>query len=98
MIDETVDFKLLNCDLGFCRSIEPAIWSSGNAFFSSCKSEVQISGRSNRKQCCQRLATVTTFFEGSCIARAQGRGDGPRQLVSRFAILRNSAGIMNNLT
>ena len=27
------------------------------------------------------------FFERSCVARAQRRGDGPRQLVTRFGVI-----------
>ena len=49
----------------------------------SCK--VQISGRSNRTQCCQRLATAATFQKELCCPQAQWRGDGPRQFVMHLA-------------
>ena len=30
------------------------------------------------------LPTLQNFFEKSCVARSQRRGDGPRKLVARF--------------
>ena len=52
----------------------PASWSSGNAFVSGAGGlRFKISGRSNRTQCCQRLATAVTFSsEGAVLP---GRND-----------------------
>ena len=47
------------------------------------RSEVQISGGSNRTLCCQRLAIAATFIY-SYVVQAQGYGDGFRKLVIRF--------------
>ena len=70
--------------------VEPASWSSSNAFVSGAggRSEVRISGRSNRTQCGQRLATAATFSRTEiCCPQAQWRGDGARQLATCFGVL-----------
>ena len=51
-------------------------------------SEVQILGRSNRTQCCQRFATAARFLRKElCGLQVQERGDGPCKLVTRFGVL-----------
>ena len=51
------------------------------------RSEVQISGQSNRTQCCQRLATAATFLrkELRCLDAMTRRW--ALQLVTRFGVL-----------
>ena len=61
----------------------PACWSSGNGF-----AEVQISGQSNRTQCCQWFATAAIFLRMElCCPQAQWRGNGPHKLVTRFGVI-----------
>ena len=46
------------------HSGEPVSWSRGNAFcLWNKRSEIQNLSRSNRTQCCQRLAATATFFQ-----------------------------------
>ena len=64
-----------------------ASWSSGNAFVSGAgglrfKSRAGQIGHSVSNG----SPPLHHFFERSCVARAQWRGDGPRQLVIRFAV------------
>ena len=49
--------------------------------------EIQIWGHSNRTQCCQQLATAATFFERSCVARAQRRRNGLCKLFISFSVI-----------
>ena len=48
------------------------------------RSEVRFPVRSNRTQCCQRLAIVATFLR-SCVVQAISRGDGPRNSLHASA-------------
>ena len=45
------------------------------------RSQVQV------EQSCKRLAMAEHFFGRSYVARAQGCGNGSRQLVTRFSII-----------
>ena len=70
------------------ESTTPASWSSGNAFVSGAgglrfKSRAGQIGRS----VANGSPSLRHFFERSCVARAQWRGDGPRQLVTRFGVI-----------
>ena len=59
------------------------------------RSEVQISGRSNRTQCCLRLATVATFLRMElCCPGAMTRRWAP---PTRYTFRRNTASIMKDL-
>ena len=67
---------------------EPASRSSGNAFVSGAggpwfKSRAGQIGHS----VANGSPPLRHFFERSCVARAQRRGDGPRKLVTRFGVL-----------
>ena len=44
------------------------------------------SGSVKSAQCCQRLATATTFLR-SCVAQALSRGDGSGEFVTRFGVI-----------
>ena len=59
------------------------------------RSEVQISGRSNQTQCCQRLATAATFLRKElCCPGAMTRRWAP---PTRYTLRRNAASIMKDL-
>ena len=77
--------------LNFFRWINfflPASWSSGNAFVSGAGG---LRFKSQAGQIGHSIANgsppLRHFFKRSCVARAQWRGDGPRQLVTRFGEL-----------
>ena len=70
------------------RLCEPASWSSGNAFvpeagglrFKSRAGQIEHSVANGSPP-------LRHFFERSCVARVQWRGDGPRKLVIGFGVL-----------
>ena len=66
----------------------PASRSSGNTFVSGAGGpKLKPHGRSNRTQCCQRLATTATFFRKKpCCPGAMTRRWGP-QTRSRFGVI-----------
>ena len=63
-------------------------WSSSNAFVSEAGG---LRFKSRAGQIEHSVANgsppLRLFFESSCVARAQRRGDGPRQLVTRFGVI-----------
>ena len=65
-----------------------ASWLSGNAFVSGARG---LRFKSRAGQIGHSVANgsppLRHFFERSCVARAQWRGDGPRQLVTRFGVI-----------
>ena len=61
----------------FKNKVLPASWSSANIRLWSGKLEVGISGRSNLTQCCQWIATATTFHNKLCCPGAMMRRRGP---------------------
>ena len=67
---------------------EPASWSSGNAFVSGA-GDLRFKSRAGQigHSVANGSPPLRHFFERSCVARAQWRGDGPRQLVTRFGVL-----------
>ena len=80
-----------------CVSVTtPASYCSGNMFvsgvgglkFKSWASQIGHSAANG-------LPPLQHFFDRSCVARAQRRGDGPHQLV--YTLWRNTASIMKNL-
>ena len=78
------------------QSTRPASCSSSNAFVSGTGgSEVQISCRSNRTQCCQRLATVASFLrkELGCPGAMTRRWAPP----TRYTLRRITASIIKDL-
>ena len=59
------------------------------------RSEIQIWGRSNRTQCCQRLATVATFLQMKlCCPDTMTRKWAP---PTRYTLRRNAASMMKDL-
>ena len=63
-------------------------WSSGNAFISGA-GDLRIKSRVGqiRRRIANGSPPLQHFFETSCAARAQGRADGPHQLVTRFGVI-----------
>ena len=63
-------------------------WSNGNAFVSGAG---VLGFKSLADQIGHSVANgsppLQYFFERSCVARAQWRGDGPRKLLTRFGVL-----------
>ena len=78
----TVNFFTRNC------SIQLSCWSSGNGFVSGAGG---LRFKSRAGQIGHSVANGSPpqryFLERSCVARAQWRGDGSRQLVTRFGVL-----------
>ena len=67
----------------FDMAFSDGLWSG--------RSEVQISGRSNRTQCCQRLATAATFLRKElCCPGATTRRWAPQ---TRYTLRRTTASI-----
>ena len=65
-----------------------ASWSSGHAFVSGAEG-VRFKSRVNQIEhsAANGSPPLRHFVERSCVARAQRRGDGPHQLVTRFGVL-----------
>ena len=59
------------------------------------EAEIQISGRSNRTQCCQRLATAAVFFQKElcCPGAMMWRW----ALRTRYTLWRNTANVIKDL-
>ena len=78
---------LVHCYTVELRISSPS-WSSGNAFVSGAGG---LRFKSRAGQIGHSVANgsppLRLFFEWSCVARAQQRGNGPRQLVTRFGVI-----------
>ena len=68
--------------------IKSASWSSGNAFvFEAGGQRFKFRAGQIRHNVAIGSSPLPHFFERSCVAREQRRGDGPRRLVARFGVL-----------
>ena len=69
-------------------SLIPASWSSGNVFVSGAGSmRFQSQASQIGHSASNGLPPLRHFFERSCVARAQWRGDGPCKLAIRFGLI-----------
>ena len=74
--------------MSICNNGALTSWSSGNAFVSGAGG-LRFKFRAGQigHSVANGSPPLRHFFQRSCVARAQRRGDGPRQLVARFGVI-----------